>query len=185
MTGIRLGLLVAALAASLASINPDDDVPQADDCNQTSQAVVAGIALVHPDDDDVMQDFEVHELIYGPQGGAMVRFRVRASGADAPACMAMTMTYEKCLDALCSAVDPDPIYPNTIALQTYEEGTERITQPYFAEMSYPLREGDLARVTIVAGPDASPTETTVHMWLGFAGAFEQALIDAGPSDAAF
>tara|TARA_R110002096_G_scaffold350395_2_gene543445 strand:- start:16305 stop:16880 length:576 start_codon:yes stop_codon:yes gene_type:complete len=183
MTRLRLGVLIAALAASFASINPDEDLPQADDCTQSSFAVVDEISLVHPDDETVIQDFEVHELIYGPQGGAMVRFRVRASGADAPACMPMTMTYEKCLDEQCTSVDENTGYPNTIALQTYEAGSERLTRAYFAEMRYPLDEGDLARVTIKVGPEEDPDETSVLMWLGSQGTFEDDLRDAGPEDA--
>ncbi len=186
MTGLRIMVLVAAMAASFASINPNDEpLPENDDCQQASLPIVDRIELVNADVDSPMQDYDVQEIIFGPQGGAMVRLRVRASGNDVPACMAMTMVYEKCLDELCTAVDPDTSYPNTIALQTYEDGAERITKEYFAEMRYPLVEGDLARVTISVGPDANPAVASVLMWLGFEGSLPSALRDAGPSDASF
>lgn len=92
------------------------------------------------------------------------------------------MTYEKCLDAQCLTVDPDTGYPNTIALQTYEAGSERLTKAYLAEMRYPLYEGDLARVSISVGPEEDPTVASVLMWLGFEGSFDADLSDVGPTD---
>lgn len=183
MTGLRLGLLLAALAASIASINPENDIPFADDCDRTAFAIVDGISLVHPDDDSVVQDLEVHELVFGSQGGTMVRIRVRAQGANIPSCMPMTITYEKCLDAECSQVDPESIIPSMISLRTYEEGAERMTKVHFSEIGYYLQQGDLARVTFEVGPEEDPEVASALMWLGYEGNFEERLSDAGPSDA--
>ncbi|MCP4449712.1 MAG: hypothetical protein GY811_30930 [Myxococcales bacterium] len=98
MTRFRSALLGTAIAASAASTLNPDSVPEVDDCDQALNATVEVVTLVQPDADEEMQDYEVHDLIYGSQGGTMVRLRFGVTGTDAPACMGVTLKYEKCLD---------------------------------------------------------------------------------------
>ena len=180
MTQLRLAVLFIAAAASAASVlNPDDPLPPVDSCDQTVVPVVDSLAITHVASDTSIQDYEVQDLIYGPQGGAMVEMRFAVEGAGLPGCMPMSLLYDKCLDVDCATTDPDARFETTVALRIYEEAGGSVTKGYFLEMFYPLGEGDLARVTIAAGPDDRRVETSVLMWLAFEGSLSGAEFDAG------
>jgi len=130
-----------------------------------------GLALVDPDSDEGMQDYDVQELFYGPQGGTMIRMRFRFGGQDVPACQPIIIRYEQCLDIDCLSVEPDAEAPISIALRTYEDGASRITDVFFGQLPYSLQAGDLARITITAGPEGEQVTAGALLWLDDEGAF--------------
>ncbi len=183
MDTLRLTVLAIALAASAASTLNPDPLPEPDDCENPADALVDSLHLIRPDTAATMQDYEVRDLVYGPQGGTMIVFRIGVTGAMAPSCMEVSLAYEQCLDAECARANPDTGFPSEIALRFYEEDTgenaDRITLGYFAELPYQLGEGNLARVTVAVGQGATRLESSALLWLGFEGTFDVGAPDAG------
>lgn len=181
MNRLRIALLAVAVAASAASVlSPDDPLPPTDDCDATLEPTVDSIDLVQSiSSAPPLEDYQVHELISGFQGGTMIRLRMGLYGADLVPCMTFVMTYETCLDIDCVEIDPDTAFPDYISLETYEHLGGRITEDYLFQMRYPPSEGDLVRMTVAVGPEDSRMQTSVLMWMGAEGMLPEPEPDAG------
>jgi hypothetical protein len=114
------------------------DVPQ-------TRAVVDAIEIGRPDGDtfQTLPDGYVARVVYGPQGGAMLEFRLRVTGSAPPECLDQITTVNR---------QGAPIGSRTTPLRTYADapGTRatRTLQVILDSRQPPL--GTMAEVTVEA-----------------------------------
>jgi hypothetical protein len=174
----RFSVLIGGLLASIASVLApnEDDIPEADVCEGSSEAGVDHLRVVHGESSGSateVADYEEMPMVFGSQGGAMVPVRIRLTGGAVPSCARLVLTLEHCLDLGCERVTDDPL-SQQIPLQTYQEGSDRITRDYYLILPYPIESGALVRLRVVMG--SASTETL--MWIEQ----EASFADAGPMD---
>ena len=132
-----------------------------DQCEQPqARAPIDAIEIGQPDGEPVraLPDGWVARVLRGPQGGAMLQFRLRVSGADAPACLMQTTTVKVRDQVLGSLETP---------LNTYADAPgSRVTRPLLVILNtFQPPTGVLAEVTAAAGGQS----VTRSVWIDAVG----------------
>lgn len=174
MNGLRLGGMLVAAIASLASlVGPDSDIPEADVCQSSTAMGVESLSILSGDGSTgaEISDYQVLSYTYGSQGGAMLPLRFEMTGSEVAACVAFELVLERCMDLDCQTVSPEETESQLLDLVTYEQGPTRVTRNYFWQVpEYVFVEGSLARLTVRVGAISKQ----YLIWIAIEGAFADA-----------
>lgn len=161
-------------AACLAGCGPA--LPSEDSCSAPQSTGVASIVFLSTDGNGAsVADLEAHNLIFGPQGGAMVELRFGLQGDAVPSCVNFVMSVARCTNLACTEVEPGEDFDSTRPLQTYPDSVGRSTRNYLMQIPYSYGPGALIRIKAGVGE----VEGSLLLWLDQEGP----LFDAGPQDA--
>jgi hypothetical protein len=124
-----LGVLVplAALTTAGFCVNPSGSAPKPDRCDAPAMTRGPLTVEVGPYEYDLpfraFVDGDAIAKVRGPQGGEMVAYRLRVSGAEAPACLAQVATL--------STERGEELARLDVPLATYPDGAARTTRQTF------------------------------------------------------
>lgn len=184
MKSLRCTLLVLALAASAASFIPGGGpgVPPTDSCDQSSIEGVASLVIlaVNGDDPNPIADKQIMPIIFGSQGGSMLRMRFQLEGDPIPSCTTFSITLDQCQGSDCEQVIDNARYEREVSLATYEQGSARVTRDYYLILPSQFVGGSLLRLQVQAGLGTQER----LLWLDYMGELPEALRDGGIPDAA-
>ena len=172
MRVVRLTVLGGALLVSLASIGPGGEpLPKVDTCSQPGDDGVSAVAFLPSSGTGQVADLDTHELIYGPQGGAMLPLRFGLQGQGVPSCARFTLSLERCLELGCSQNADATTHVDSPALKTYQADPGHNTKEFLMILPYQYEAGMLVRIRAAVG---NSPETSLLLWIAEEGSFADA-----------